>query len=64
IPTLLIHGEKDNIIPIEASRRTYSRLKTLKKELIVYPECGHSPLHEIGWRERIKNMVEWIRNNI
>ncbi|MEM0005677.1 MAG: alpha/beta hydrolase [Ignisphaera sp.] len=64
IPTLLIHGEKDNIIPIEASRRTYSRLKTLKKELIVYPECGHSPLHEIGWREHIKNMVEWIRNNI
>lgn len=64
VPTLLIHGEKDNIIPVEASRRTYSKLRTVKKELIVYPECGHLPLHEIGWRIRVKNIAEWIRNSI
>ncbi|MEM4880075.1 MAG: alpha/beta hydrolase [Desulfurococcaceae archaeon] len=59
-PVLLIHGDEDNIIPVEASRRTYEKLGTSNKALKIYTGKGHSPVHEVGWRDCIKDIAEWI----
>lgn len=39
IPVLLIHGERDRIVPVEAARRAQRLLKDAR--LCVIPNCGH-----------------------
>jgi len=42
-PVLIIHGEKDDMVPLEQSRTLYERLKALGKdvELYILPEAGY-----------------------
>ncbi len=63
-PVLLIHGDEDNVIPIEASKQTYNKLRTSVKVLKIYTGKGHSIVHEIGWRDCIKDIAEWIRTTL
>jgi uncharacterized protein len=43
IPTLVIHGERDESIPVSSGRRLYDALpKDLKKEWLVVPGAGHN----------------------
>ncbi|MEM0026813.1 MAG: alpha/beta hydrolase [Ignisphaera sp.] len=64
IPVLLIHGSEDDVIPIEASKQTYSKLRTNIKALKIYEGKGHSIVHETGWRDCIKDIAEWIRTTL
>jgi pimeloyl-ACP methyl ester carboxylesterase len=41
IPALIIHGEEDALIPVDAAR-TLAELMP-RAELVVLPECGHLP---------------------
>jgi alpha-beta hydrolase superfamily lysophospholipase len=59
-PLLLIHGDQDNIIPLEASRKTFEKARSKIKILKIYPGKGHSPIHEIGWRDCVKDIAEWV----
>ena len=43
-PTLIIHGEEDNIIPVNSSKNLASNIPNTK--LIIYPEIGHLPMYE------------------
>jgi|UniRef100_A0A7J2U1T1 dipeptidyl aminopeptidase/acylaminoacyl peptidase len=40
-PLLLIHGDQDKIIPVEASRKTFEKAKSKIKILKIYPGKGH-----------------------
>jgi alpha-beta hydrolase superfamily lysophospholipase len=62
IPVLLVHGKKDNLIPVEASVRTYESLRTEIKELKTYEKVGHNVFHEPGWREIIRDIAKWVEN--
>ena len=44
VPTLIIHGEEDNIIPVNSSKNLASNIPNTK--LIIYPEIGHLPMYE------------------
>lgn len=59
-PVMLIHGNEDNIIPVEASKRTYREIGSRIKELKIYPGKGHTLIHEVGWRDVVKDISEWI----
>ncbi len=61
-PVLLVHGKKDNLIPVEASVRTYESLRTEIKELKTYENVGHNIFHEPGWRGIIKDITKWVEN--
>lgn len=63
-PVLLIHGDEDDVIPIEASKQTYNKLRTSIKVLKIYAGKGHSIVHEIGWRDCIKDITEWIKTTL
>jgi pimeloyl-[acyl-carrier protein] methyl ester esterase len=41
-PTLLIHGEQDEVCPLEASQYIYNSLN-MHKTLYILPEAGHLP---------------------
>lgn len=44
IPTLIIHGELDEIITADHAERIYSNLQTLNKELVIITKGGHGNL--------------------
>lgn len=48
VPTLILHGEADPLIPVEHSRRFAAAIAGAK--LVVYPEVGHLPQREIPER--------------
>ena len=43
-PTLIIHGQEDNIIPVISSQNLATYIQNTK--LIIYPEIGHLPMYE------------------
>jgi len=45
IPTLIIHGREDRIIPLDLSQRLAREIKN--SELVILPECGHLPQEEL-----------------
>ncbi|MEQ9365366.1 MAG: prolyl oligopeptidase family serine peptidase [Leptospirales bacterium] len=46
LPALVIHGEKDHLIPAEHARRNYESLRVRDEdaELLLIPEAGHNDL--------------------
>ncbi|MGB9827852.1 MAG: lysophospholipase [Thermosphaera sp.] len=62
VPVLLIHGEKDKVIPFEASKRAYQLLASYPKELKLYPDLGHNLFFEPGGEKVVKDIIDWVSN--
>ncbi len=45
VPTLVMHGEKDTVVPVGVGRRLGELIPDSR--LIVYPEAGHVPMEQI-----------------
>lgn len=62
IPTLILWGENDGILPVPLAQWTYDQLGTSvsDKFLHTFPNCGHGPHFEQpdGFAEQIINFVE------
>jgi pimeloyl-ACP methyl ester carboxylesterase len=60
VPTLIIHGEADWLIPIENGRVLYERSGAVDKRLVTIPRAGHNDLLFTGqavYREAIRGFV-------
>jgi len=57
IPTLIIHAEKDHLIPLTEGHELYRRAAALEKHMIVIPHADHNNLLMIG-RERYFNALQ------
>lgn len=47
VPTLILWGEKDRLIPVENAWRFHNDLP--ESRLVIYPEAGHMPMEEIPY---------------
>jgi fermentation-respiration switch protein FrsA (DUF1100 family) len=57
IPLLLIHGERDSVVPLEHSKRLYARAAE-PKELWVVPDAGHiQAVRNKGLRKRLTEFL-------
>ena len=59
IPTLIIHGEEDEIIPVEEGRALYALSGAEVKKALFVPDAGHNDLFEIAWQQYMQSMVEF-----
>ncbi len=41
---LLLHGEKDNLIPLKLGQKLFAELEVSRKEIIIIPSAGHNDL--------------------
>jgi len=55
-PVLILHGEKDRVIPAEMGRALYA-LANEPKKLVLYPEGHHIDLDDFG---AVKEVRRWI----
>jgi fermentation-respiration switch protein FrsA (DUF1100 family) len=47
-PTLILHGELDDLIPPEEGRTLYNGISSARKELVIIPGAGHNDIGLIG----------------
>jgi fermentation-respiration switch protein FrsA (DUF1100 family) len=51
IPTLIIHGENDFIIPANNGYALYENSSSKEKELVIIPSAGHNDLLYLGFEK-------------
>lgn len=47
-PVLLVHGDRDSIVPVAVGEALFRQLETPKKELYVVAGAGHADLYVVG----------------
>jgi alpha-beta hydrolase superfamily lysophospholipase len=60
LPTLILHGDVDRIVPVTSSPRFFAALGSEDKELKIFPGMYHEPFNEVGRDEVIAVLLEWL----
>jgi hypothetical protein len=55
-PVLIIHGERDRVVPIEFGERLYALIRA-PKEFVRFPAGGHVDLDQQGALEVIRRFL-------
>ncbi|MGD0810816.1 MAG: lysophospholipase [Acidimicrobiales bacterium] len=60
LPTLVLHGDADPIVPLRSSPQYFAALGSEDKELRVFPGLYHEPFNELGKEAVIAVLLEWL----
>jgi alpha-beta hydrolase superfamily lysophospholipase len=60
LPTLIIHGEQDSLVPLENAKDIYQHLGTREKELLVIPSATHNDIMIVGFKDYFKAIQHFI----
>jgi hypothetical protein len=44
LPALVLHGEKDHLIPLDHAKRNHASLRHDRRQLLIIPDAGHNDL--------------------
>jgi pimeloyl-ACP methyl ester carboxylesterase len=61
LPTLIIHGEKDWLVPLQNARDLYHHLGTEEKELLIIPSATHNDVMLVGFNEYFNALQRFTR---
>jgi fermentation-respiration switch protein FrsA (DUF1100 family) len=64
IPTLIIHGEWDQIIPVTDGEALYRESAAVQKEILVIPEAGHNDLLWVGMEEYMGAVARFVSSSV
>lgn len=62
-PLLMLHGEKDTLVPIAASKALNAGAKSEKKKFVIVPGGQHELMNEQE-DAMVKEMVGWFKSNL
>ena len=60
LPTLLIHGEQDWLVPLQNARDLYDHVGTKEKELLIIPSATHNDIMLVGLRDYFNALQRFI----
>ena len=60
LPALLIHGEADDLMPLEQAAGLYDLLEGTRRELVVIPGAGHNDILWIGRRQYFEAIRDFV----
>ncbi len=60
VPTLILHGDADPIVPVGSSPRFFAGLGSEDKELQIFPGMYHEPFQELSKDAVIAVLLEWL----
>ena len=60
VPTLIIHGEYDNLIPLQHGRDLYQSSGAKDKRLLIIPGASHNDIFLVGMEDYLKAMKEFV----
>ena len=59
LPALVIHGERDELAPLEQAEAMYASLQSARKRLLIIPNAGHNDLFHRGLNEYLAALREF-----
>jgi alpha-beta hydrolase superfamily lysophospholipase len=60
IPTLIIHGEMDTLVPLEEAKDIFKHLGTDRKELLIIPSANHNNIMLVGFQKYFNTLQRFI----
>jgi len=60
LPTLIIHAERDHIIPVQHARDLYQASSAKDKRLVIIPDASHNDLLMVGQRQYFQALTDFI----
>jgi alpha-beta hydrolase superfamily lysophospholipase len=60
LPTLIIHGERDSLVPLENAKEIYRHLGAKEKELLVIPSATHNDIMGVGFKNYFNAIRQFI----
>jgi alpha-beta hydrolase superfamily lysophospholipase len=63
IPTLIIHGEYDQILPVQEGLELYQESGSEDKDILVIPGADHNDLMVRGQQQYFDKIKEFVSNN-
>ena len=60
LPTLMIHGERDELIPLDRAREVFEMLDPADRTLLVIPGAGHNDIVWLGAREYFAAIKDFV----
>ena len=64
LPTLLLHGEEDQLTSVAASRQFIDELSAADKQITVYPGMYHELFNEPEKDDIIRTCLDWIATRV
>jgi len=60
LPTLIIHGEQDSLVPLKNAKDIYQHLGTQEKKLLIIPSATHNDIMLVGFKGYFNALQEFI----
>jgi alpha-beta hydrolase superfamily lysophospholipase len=60
LPTLIIHGEYDQIVPVEEGKALYETIAAKDKHLIIIPGADHNTIMSGGMQQYLQVLHDFI----
>jgi pimeloyl-ACP methyl ester carboxylesterase len=60
LPTLIIHGDCDSLVPLENANTIYQHLGSLQKELLIIPSATHNDIMLVGFKDYFNALHRFI----
>jgi alpha-beta hydrolase superfamily lysophospholipase len=60
VPTLIIHGERDSLVPVENAKEIYQHLGAEEKELLIIPSATHNDIMLAGLKDYFKAIQQFV----
>jgi alpha-beta hydrolase superfamily lysophospholipase len=61
LPTLIIHGQDDVLIPVSDGQELYNRCAASDKQLVLIPGAGHNDLMMVGMAQYFEAIRTFVR---
>jgi pimeloyl-ACP methyl ester carboxylesterase len=63
LPTLIIHGERDSLVPLENAKEIYRHLGTREKKLLVVPSATHNDIMMVGFKDYFDAIQQFVERS-
>ena len=60
IPSLIIHGDQDWLVPLQNAKDIYQHLGTQEKEFLIIPSATHNDIALVGFQEYFNALGRFI----
>ena len=60
LPSLVIHGEMDSLVPVKEAKDLFKHLGTDKKELLIIPSATHNDIMLVGFRKYFDALQRFV----
>jgi len=60
LPTLIIHGDQDSLVPLENAKIIYQHLGAREKKLLIIPSATHNDIMIVGFKDYFTAIQQFI----